>query len=112
KYLDMGGYEYEEFFKIVEQYPNVYLDTTMIFIPKKVHIFPEEDDPARIVGEDRLLSFIEQNYDKILFGSDFPNIPYDYNESIKGLLDLNLSKKAYESIFYENAKKLFNLREY
>ncbi|MFX1451495.1 MAG: amidohydrolase family protein [Promethearchaeota archaeon] len=106
----MGGYEYEEFFKIVENYSNVYLDTTMIFITPDIHIFPEEDNPARFVGESRLLSFIEENNDKILFGSDFPNIPYDYIESINGLLSLNLSKKTYKKIFYENAKKLFILR--
>jgi predicted TIM-barrel fold metal-dependent hydrolase len=105
----MGGYEYENFFKIVEKNENVYLDTTMIFIPQKVNVFPAEDDPIRMVGESRCLTFMEDNRDKILFGTDFPNIPYDYEESIIGLLQLNLSKKTYKNIFFRNAVKLFNL---
>ena len=105
----MGGYEYKEFFQIVEKSENVYLDTTMIFIPPEVHVFPKEDDPENFVGKKRLLSFMEENCDKILFGTDFPNIPYDYEQSIIGLLNLGLSKRAYEHIFFKNAVKLFNL---
>ncbi len=105
----LGGYEYEAFFKIVENHPNVFLDTTMIFIDPAVHIFSPLDNPIHFVGETRLLSFMEEYSNQILHGSDFPNIPYDYDNSIKGLLDLGLSKRAYENIFYENAKKLFEL---
>ncbi len=103
----LGGYEYEGFFKLVESHPNVYLDTTMIFIDPRVHIFPEADSPLNFVGRTRLLSFLEDNSHQILYGSDFPNIPYEYNESIKGLLDLRLSRKALENIFFKNAKALF-----
>lgn len=106
----MGGYEFEEFFQIVERDPNVYLDTTMIFIRKEVHVFPEEDYPTNFVGESRLISFMEENCSQILFGTDFPNIPYDYKESVQGLLELDLSKHTYENIFFKNAVKLFNLR--
>ncbi|MHA1380868.1 MAG: amidohydrolase family protein [Candidatus Helarchaeota archaeon] len=105
----MGGYEYEDFFKIVEKNSNVYLDTTMIFIPQKVHVFSQKDRPENFVGRKRLLSFMEENSSKILFGTDFPNIPYDYEQSIIGMLDLNLSRKAYQNIFFNNALKLFNL---
>lgn len=107
----MGGYEYEEFFKIVEQHPNVYLDTTMVFIPRRVNVFPEADNPINFVGKSRLLSFMEESSGQILYGSDFPDIPYNYEESIKGLLELELSKVAYRNIFFNTAKKLFNLSE-
>ncbi len=105
----MGGYEYEAFFQIVEQYPNVYLDTAMVFPPKEARLFVEEDSPGSIVGENRLLSFMEQNSRKILFGSDFPNIPYDYKTSIDAFLKLNLSREAFENIFFLNAQRLFKL---
>ncbi len=105
----MGGYEYEKFFQIVEHHPNVYLDTTMVFIRKGVHVLTEADHPSSFVGKSRLLSFMEESSDQILYGSDFPNIPYEYDESIKGLLDLQLSKQSYKNIFFNNAKKLFNL---
>ena len=47
--------------------------------------------------------------DRILYGSDFPNIPYEYTISTKGLFDLNLPKDFYQKIFYENARRLFNV---
>jgi hypothetical protein len=108
----MGGYEYEDFFQIVEQNPNVYLDTAMVWVPPKANLFPETDSPGHILGEDRLLSFMEENSTQILFGSDFPNIPYSYKASINELLKLNLSKEAYENIFFRNAMRLFKLSDF
>jgi hypothetical protein len=105
----MGGYEFEDFFRLVEDYPNIYLDTAMIWGPAVVGLFEEEDSPENIVGKERLLSFMEKNNTKILFGSDFPNIPYDYRASIDELLKLDLSKTAFENILYNNAKRLFGI---
>ncbi len=105
----MGGYEYEEFFKIAEQNPNIYLDTAMVWVPSNIALFPETDAPSHILGDDRLLSFMEENSRQILFGSDFPNIPYNYESSINELLKLKLSKQAFENIFYKNAMQLFKL---
>jgi predicted TIM-barrel fold metal-dependent hydrolase len=48
--------------------------------------------------------------DRILFGSDFPNIPYDYQYSTKGLFEMEMPKDFYEDIFFNNAKKLFNIK--
>ncbi len=105
----MGGYEYRDFFKIVEKYPNVYLDTTMVFIPRRVHVFPEADNPINFVGRSCLCTFLEEYSGQILYGSDFPNIPYNYEESINGLFELELSKSTYQNIFFNTAKKLFKL---
>ena len=95
----MGAFEYDKFLSLAEKHENLYLDTTMIYIPD--NIFPE-----RIVKRPKpedLISF----QDKIFYGSDFPNIPYEYSRSTKGLLELDLQKHFYEKIFYENAKKIF-----
>ena len=99
----LGAFEYKKFFHLMDKYENLYLDTAMIYIPN--NIFPE-----RIVKRPKredLLSY----QDRILFGSDFPNIPYEYEHSTKGLFELNLPKKFYEDIFYNNAKKLFNIHK-
>ncbi|MBD3198066.1 MAG: amidohydrolase family protein, partial [Candidatus Lokiarchaeota archaeon] len=95
----MGAFEYKKFFSLLDKYEHVYLDTAMIFIPN--NIFPERK--SRQPNRDQLISF----QDRILFGSDFPNIPYEYNQSTKGLLKMNFQKDFYKKIFYENAKKLF-----
>ncbi|MCK4238466.1 MAG: amidohydrolase family protein, partial [Candidatus Lokiarchaeota archaeon] len=81
---------------------NMYLDTTMIYI--RDNIFPERK--IKRPKPEVLLSY----QDRILFGSDFPNIPYSYENSLLGLLDLDLSRNFYKDIFYKNAKKLFNLK--
>jgi hypothetical protein len=97
----MGAFEYKEFLMLLDKHENLYLDTAVIFIPDNV--FPE-----RIVKRttpEELTSY----QDRILFGSDFPNIPFEYQQSTKGLLELDLSKKFYENIFFNNAKRLFNI---
>ncbi|MFX0024198.1 MAG: amidohydrolase family protein [Candidatus Hermodarchaeota archaeon] len=97
----MGAFEYDKFIKLLDKYENLYLDTTMIFIPD--NIFPERI--TKRPTEDILLSY----QDRILFGSDFPNIPYNYENSTKGLLDCDLPREFYEKIFFKNAKDLFNI---
>ncbi len=97
----MGAFEYHKFLRLLDKYENLYLDTAMIYIPE--NIFPERIT-KRPKNED-LLSY----QDRILFGSDYPNIPYDYEYSTKGLLALDLSREFYEKIFYTNAKRLLKL---
>ncbi|MEJ2277445.1 MAG: amidohydrolase family protein [Candidatus Lokiarchaeota archaeon] len=81
----MGGFEYNKFLKFLDHYENLYLDTAMIYIPN--NIFPERK--PKLPNKEELIRYS----DRILFGSDFPNIPYDYENSRKGLLNLDLPKK-------------------
>jgi predicted TIM-barrel fold metal-dependent hydrolase len=97
----MGAFEYQKFLNLLDNYENLYLDTAMIYIPN--NIFPERE--SKRPGPEKLLSY----QGKILFGSDFPNIPYEYENSTRGLLRFDLPRKFYEAIFYNNAKKMFNL---
>jgi len=97
----MGAFEYSKFLQLLDNHENLYLDTTMIYIPN--NIFPE-----RITKRPKVEDLISYQ-DKILYGSDFPNIPYNYELSTLGLLELDLPRKFYEKIFYENAKQLFML---
>ena len=97
----MGAFEYKKFLKLLDKYENLYLDTTMIYIPENV--FPER--VTKRPSSEELISY----QDRILFGTDFPNIPYEYTLSTKGLLGLNLPKSFYENVFFNNAKRVFNL---
>ena len=97
----MGAFEYQKFLHLLDKYQNLYLDTAMIYIPE--NIFPERI--TKRPNKEDLISY--QN--RILFGSDFPNIPYEYENSTKGLLALDLSRKFYQNIFYNNANKIFKL---
>ena len=97
----MGAFEYKKFLKLLDKHENLYLDTAVIFIPDNV--FPER--VVKRTTPEELISY----QDRILFGSDYPNIPHDYQQSTKGLLEFDLPRDFYENIFFNNSKQLFNL---
>ena len=99
----LGTYEYTKFFKLLDKYENLYLDTAMVYIPN--YIFEKWRIEVDLPKPEELLQY----QDRILFGSDFPNIPYDYELSTRNLFELNLPKSFYNKIFYSNAEKLFNI---
>jgi len=100
----MGIYEYKKFFDLLDKYENLYLDTAMVYIPNS--IFEKWNKNTELPKPEELLSY----QDRILFGSDFPSIPYDYELSTSKLFELELPKSFYKDIFYNNARKLFDIR--
>lgn len=100
----MGSYEYSEFFDLCRNYPNVYLDTAMIFIDHKL-FYDKFDENTTF---DDLLDI----QDRIMFGSDFPNIPYDYSKSIESIINLPVPEDVKSKIFYKNAINFYNLKSF
>ncbi|WP_454198830.1 amidohydrolase family protein [Nocardia sp. Marseille-Q1738] len=96
----MGTPEYSEFLDLAEDYPNVRLDTTMVWTD-----FSEADAPFPIGEHGRLRSYA----DRILFGSDFPNIPHSYAHSIQALERLELGDDWLRQVCYRNAATLFGI---
>jgi predicted TIM-barrel fold metal-dependent hydrolase len=48
--------------------------------------------------------------DRILFGSDFPNIPYSYVDAIRTMTDLPGIDDAWlRNVLHDNAARLFGL---
>jgi len=47
--------------------------------------------------------------DRIMYGSDFPNIPYEWDRELKVLQSAKLSDEALEKITFRNAVDFFNL---
>jgi predicted TIM-barrel fold metal-dependent hydrolase len=99
----MGMPEYSEFLDICEDFAQVRLDTTMAFTPfiDETMPFPEsEQHRLRGIG------------DRILFGSDFPNIPYGYHEAMTALTRLSgIDDDWLRAVFYRNAAQLFAPRK-
>ncbi|MFQ6393003.1 amidohydrolase family protein [Nocardia sp. KC 131] len=96
----MGTPEYSEFLDLVKDYPGVHLDTTMVWTD-----FSEADAPFPANEHGRLHDF----GDRILFGSDFPNIPYSYGHSIYALERLDLGDTWLKQVCYRNAARLFTI---
>jgi predicted TIM-barrel fold metal-dependent hydrolase len=97
----MGMPEYSDFLDICEQHDGVRLDTTMAFTA-----FVEENMPFPPTERRRLLSVA----DRIMFGSDFPNIPYPYADAIEVLAKIDgVDDDWLRRVLYGNAAELFGL---
>jgi len=73
----MGSFETRQFMGLMARCPNLYLDTTMAFAPIHHEYRKIDTRLNRIsVTNDDLVRW----QDRILFGSDFPVLPYPYEE--------------------------------
>jgi len=93
-----GAPEYEEHLELVERYPNVHLDTTMVGTPYLNSL----GDPlgGEIIARYRDLG------DRIVFGSDFPNIPYPYATQIESLLGWDCGDDWLRHVLWHNGTTL------
>jgi predicted TIM-barrel fold metal-dependent hydrolase len=98
----MGAFETRLALALLERFPRLHLDTTMAMTPATIPY--TGIDPGVVRNEDLL-----RHRDRIVFGSDFPNLPYAYEEERRGLWARDLPLDVYRRIFYENARRLFRL---
>ena len=96
----MGAEEYDAMWSLTKRYPNLYFDTATICVKGNKGF----DDMMYLVPNERLYEIS----DHILFGTDFPNIPWAYENSILGWLERGMDRSFYEKIFYRNAERLFH----
>ncbi|GCB45052.1 hypothetical protein SNL152K_2342 [Streptomyces sp. NL15-2K] len=96
----MGMPEYTDFLDLAERYDQVRLDTTMVFTD-----FSERFTPFPATELGRLADL----GDRILLGSDFPNIPYPYVHQLEALERLGLGDEWLRRVCYENGARLFGL---
>ncbi len=94
----MGAPEYAEFLALAERYEATRLDTTMVF----TEFFDAEAPYPR-----DLLPRLLDLQDRVLLGSDFPTIPYEYAHQLDGLDRLGLGEDWLRSVCWENGLKLF-----
>jgi uncharacterized protein len=97
----MGLPEYTEFLDLAERWPSVHLDTTMVFTD-----FTDSTAPFPAHELPRLRSL----QDRILFGSDFPNIPYPYIDALLALSRLDLGDDWLRDVCYHNAARVFGIK--
>ncbi|MDC2957498.1 amidohydrolase family protein [Streptomyces gilvifuscus] len=96
----MGMPEYEDFLGLAERYGEVRLDTTMAFtdFAEQLAPFPR-----------RALPRLSDLGDRILLGTDFPNIPYPYIEQLHALERLGLGDGWLRAVCHDNGARLFGL---
>lgn len=96
----LGLPEYREFLDLAHHYPGVYLDTTMVFTE-----FTEKHQPFPPSAHGDLLTL----GDRVLFGSDYPNIPYSYHHAVESVIRLGLGDGWCRKVLNDNAVRLFSL---
>jgi len=99
----MGAFQSAECLALLPRYPHLYVDTTMTMSP---HATPFTGaDPDAVSNADLL-----RHQDRVLFGSDFPLIPYDYDEERRWAWERGLDERVRRKIFHDNALAFFGER--
>lgn len=99
----MGMPDYGDFLDITAEHERVFLDTTMAFTD-----FTEAETPF---PSDRLDDLVELG-DRVLFGSDFPNIPYPYAHQLEALARLDLGDEWMRTVLWHNGARLLGLDQH
>lgn len=91
----LGADEFVEYVNLLQKYENLWLDTTMMLGA----YFPIENPWPWVLARP----------ERILFGSDFPNLPYAWDREAKAIAQAKLPTAVVEKIVGENAETLFGL---
>jgi uncharacterized protein len=97
----LGMPEYAEFLTLAERYPGVLLDTTMAFTA-----FIDDAGAPFPPGE---LPRLRDLGDRVLLGTDFPNIPYSYADALEALERAGLGAAWLRAVCHDNAAALFEI---
>lgn len=92
-----GADEYDEYRRMMEQYDNLWLDLSVVM--------------ADYVPDNHSLPLREMRADRILYGTDFPNIPYAWDRELRKLCDLGLPDESMKRILGRNAMELYGIAE-
>ncbi|GKZ16381.1 amidohydrolase family protein [Haladaptatus sp. T7] len=99
----MGTFEADAFMEFAREHEQVFLDTTMALSPRSADVLGF--DPSEI-GDDQLAELSES----VMFGTDFPNVPYPYEAERRGLIERELSEAVYADVFRRTAERFLGER--
>jgi hypothetical protein len=89
----LGADEFDAYRRMLLKYDNLWLDTTMTL--------------ADYLPMDYFPALAEMRADRIIFGTDFPNLPYAWDREIRRLIKLKLSDDTLERILGKNAMEFY-----
>lgn len=88
----LGADEFAEYEALLGRFPRLFLDTTMAV--------------ARYFPWPPPLGLVARHSNRILYGSDFPNLPYAWDREL-AVLAAHLSGEALSRVLWKNAAELF-----
>jgi predicted TIM-barrel fold metal-dependent hydrolase len=99
----LGAPDYEHYVALAEHYERVCLDTAAVFTPG--YDATSAPCPGRLLPHLRDLGLAG----KVLLGSDFPAMSYQYAEQLAGLAALDLGDDWLRAVCWDNAARLLKL---
>ena len=91
----LGADEFDSYGRLMGNYDNLWLDTTMTH--------------ADYLPFDNVPDLAQMRADRLIFGSDFPNLPYAWDREIKQLCLLNLTRDRMSKLLYLNAIEFYSI---
>lgn len=97
----MGTPEAAEFLDLAERHDGIHLDTSMAFTDffAEHHAYPQE-----------LLPRLAALQERVVYGSDFPTLPFPYGDQLGWLADLGLGDDWLRAVCWGNAARLLGIR--
>lgn len=92
----LGTNEFSSYQQLIKKYDNLWLDTAMVL--------------TDYLPNNKPLPINEMRVDRIMYGSDFPNIPFAWDRELKCINEAGLSKKSLELILGINAIDFFSIQ--
>ncbi len=93
----LGADEFDAYRKMLLKYDNLWLDTTMTL--------------ADYLPMDYVPELTQMGADRIIFGTDFPNLPYAWDREIKRLIEQKLPDTVLEKILGKNALEFYSINK-
>jgi hypothetical protein len=91
----LGADEFESYRRLLENYDNLWLDTTMTL----ADYLPLDASP----------DLAQMRADRLIFGSDFPNLPYAWDREIQRIRRLKLSRERLSKLLGQNAVEFYSI---
>ncbi|AKV03532.1 amidohydrolase family protein [Labilithrix luteola] len=89
----LGADEFDAYGRLLAKYDNLWLDTTMAV--------------AGYFGGEVPWRLLDIRPERVLYGTDFPNLPYAWDRELKRIHAHRLSEQALAGLLGENAARLF-----
>ncbi|MCB9672539.1 MAG: amidohydrolase [Alphaproteobacteria bacterium] len=93
----LGADEFDAYDALLDRHEHLWLDSTMM----AADFFAGFDDAA--------LALVRKRWDRVLYGTDFPNLPYAWDREVRRLVDLGLPEDRLAAVLGGNAARVWGL---
>ena len=93
----LGADEFDAYRRLLEKYDTLWLDTTMT--------------QANYLPFDNIPRLEEMRVDRVIFGSDFPNLPYAWDRELRQIARKNLTPEQLSNLLCLNAIDFYKMEQ-